>query len=168
MSKSEKPVYVSPQLTRLWPLGYSYIGDVTFESAAYVARYSLKKVVGTRDDSDRLVVEGTGEVLAPEYVTMSRGSGLDDPDPRFRGGIGRGWYDKFSEDVYPLGNRVVRGRDMRPPRFYDNLFAVDDPGGFETMKYIRQNSVDKLDNTVARLGVKERVTMARLKLFPRD
>lgn len=138
------------------------IGDVTFESAAYVARYTLKKVVCDRDDSDRLIMKDTGEVLNPEYVTMSRGGRGG------AGGVGQSWYRRFKLDVYPHGNRVIRGRDMRPPRYYDQLYAVDDPIGFETMKFDRQNSLDKLDNNLYRLGVKERVTMARLKLFPRD
>lgn len=41
--RNDHRLYVSPSLQRLWPFGYSSVGDVTFESAAYVARYSLKK-----------------------------------------------------------------------------------------------------------------------------
>ena len=150
-------LFRSPQLERLWPYGFSYVGDVSFESAAYVARYVMKKVVCDRDDLDRLIMKDTGEILKPEYVTMSR-----------RPGIGTSWYKKYREDVYPLGNRVIRGRDMRPPKFYDSLYAVDDPFGFEDLQFLRQNSLDKSDNTMQRLGVKEKVTMARLKLFPRE
>ena len=36
-------LYRSPSLEELWPYGYSSIGTVTFESAAYVARYILKR-----------------------------------------------------------------------------------------------------------------------------
>lgn len=35
-------LYRSSLLEKLWPYGYSTIGDVTFESAAYVARYIVK------------------------------------------------------------------------------------------------------------------------------
>lgn len=164
MSDSGAKLYRSPQLEKLWTAGYSLIGDVTFESAAYVARYALKKVVSDRDDLDRLVMKDTGEILKPEYITMSRGGrGVDG-----LGGIGATWYKKYSSDVYPHGNRVVRGRDMRPPRYYDDLYAVDDPLGYEEMKFLRENSVDKKDNTDVRLVVKEEVAAARLKLFPRD
>jgi len=76
-SKSKMPMYVSDQLSRLWPIGYSYVGDVSFDSAAYVARYTLKKVAGERDPEDRLVMRDTGEVLIPEFVNMSTGSGSD-------------------------------------------------------------------------------------------
>lgn len=144
-------------MSRLWPLGYSYVGDVTFDSAAYVARYSLKKVVGERDDLDRLVMKDSGEILSAEYVTMSR-----------RPGIGASWYGKFSSDVYPHGNRIVRGFKSRPPRYYDKLFELDNPIAFEDLKFSRQNSLDKSDNTMLRLAVKEEVTTRRLKLYPRE
>ena len=36
-------IYRSSDLEALWPFGYSSIGDVNFESAAYVARYIMKK-----------------------------------------------------------------------------------------------------------------------------
>lgn len=149
-------LYRSPSLEKLWPFGFSLIGDVTFESAAYVARYVLKKVVGDRDDLDRLVLKDSGEVLSPEYVTMSR-----------RPGIGTSWFNKYMSDVYPRGKRVIRGRDMRPPRFYDSLYKAVDPLGFEDLKFSRLTGLDKLDNIPARLAVKEEVTVARIKLLPR-
>ena len=34
-------IYTSEHLKKLWPFGHSSIGDVTFESAAYVARYII-------------------------------------------------------------------------------------------------------------------------------
>lgn len=151
------PVYVSPQLERAWGIGYSYLSDLTFESAAYVARYSMKKIAGDRDGSDRLIMKDTGEILRPEFIAMSR-----------RPGIGTSWFKKFKSDVYPLGNRVVRGRDMRPPQFYDKLYQVDDPMGFEDLCFKRQEKLDRFDNSVVRLGVREEVTLARLKMFPRD
>ena len=48
-------LYTSPTLSKLWPHGYSTIGDVTFDSAAYVARYVLKKQLGknSRSHTDR-------------------------------------------------------------------------------------------------------------------
>ena len=150
-------LYRSDMLERLWPFGHSYIGDVSFESAAYVARYVMKKVVVTRDDQDRLIMKDTGELLSREYVTMSR-----------RPGIGATWYEKFKSDVYPYGDRVVRGRKMRPPKFYDKRYSDDDPVGFEELQFIRQNKLDKLDNTELRLLVKEKVANSRLKLFPRE
>lgn len=45
-SSSGSVLYRSPTLDSLWGQGGALIGDLTFESAAYVARYCLKKVTG--------------------------------------------------------------------------------------------------------------------------
>ena len=58
-------LYRSKVLEKLWTFGFSTIGDVTFESAAYVARYCTKKITG--DEADK---HYNGR--SPEYVTMSR------------------------------------------------------------------------------------------------
>ena len=108
--------YRSAALEELWPLGFSMVGDVTFESAAYVARYILKKVNGdlAKDHYDG---------KRPEYVTMSR-----------RPGIGKTWFDRFQGDVFPSDEVVFRGFPMRPPKFYDRQFEVIDPKAFELLK----------------------------------
>ena len=45
-SPSGHDLYRSPTLERFWTFGQSAIGDLTFESAAYVARYVTKKITG--------------------------------------------------------------------------------------------------------------------------
>ena len=42
-TESGHTVYRSPRLEKLWTLGNCEIGELTFESAAYVARYIMKK-----------------------------------------------------------------------------------------------------------------------------
>ena len=39
-------LYRSATLEKLWPYGFSSIGTVNFETAAYVARYVTKKITG--------------------------------------------------------------------------------------------------------------------------
>ena len=63
--RNENSVYTSTELSSLWPHGFSVVGSVTFESAAYVARYVMKKVTGERS------LDHYGG-LKPEYTTMSR------------------------------------------------------------------------------------------------
>ena len=58
-------IYTSEALTKLWPFGFSSIGDVTFESAAYCSRYIMKKVTGDLAESHYETVDlSTGEVSA--------------------------------------------------------------------------------------------------------
>lgn len=102
-SESGDQCYRSPLLEDLWNKGNSEIGSLTFEMAAYVARYITKKVTG--DGAD---VHYDGRL--PEYCDMSR-----------RPGIGKPWFDKYMNDVYPRDKVVIRGREMRPPPYYDRL-----------------------------------------------
>jgi len=45
-TQNDVPLFRSKTLEELWPFGHSSVGTVTFESAAYVARYIMKKVTG--------------------------------------------------------------------------------------------------------------------------
>ena len=68
-------LYTSQALDELWPYGFSTIGSVTFESAAYTARYIMKKINGdAAKDHYEYVNPSTGEISLrkPEYTTMSR------------------------------------------------------------------------------------------------
>lgn len=163
MTKARSKIYVSPLLDRLWGLGFASVGDVTFGSAAYVARYHLKKVGSVVGDTGYLN-RNTGEVLAPEYITMSRGSGKDDSDYRFRRGIGYGWFEKYSSDVYPQDSRVIKGVDTKPCKFYDSLYEAQDPAAFREVKLDRLVAASALrdDNTEERLEVKEKVKLAQI------
>ena len=94
-SPAGERLFTSALLSKVWGFGYSSIGDVTFGSAAYVARYCVKKITGVGKDEvdvetglkpyERLdVYSGVVSDVRSEYVTMSR-----------RPGIGRLWYEKF-------------------------------------------------------------------------
>lgn len=151
-------LYRSSTLERLWPMGHALVGDVTFDSAAYVARYVMKKVTGV-SAVDHYVNKVSGEVLSPEYVTMSR-----------RPGIGKAWYDQYKSDIYPEGVAVMRGMRMQPPKFYDGLFELDDPVAFKALKCARseRSAAKAFDNDSFRLAVKEECKAARVKLLSRS
>lgn len=156
-------LYTSEILNELWPFGYCVIGDVTFESAAYVARYIMKKVTG--DAASIHYTDWnpeTGEVInekKPEYVTMSR-----------RPGIARLWIDKFTDDVYPHDYVVVNGKKIRPPRYYDRVLETTRPYEFDVVKENREITGKKFteNNTENRLAIREKCQYARLKLLKRS
>lgn len=145
-------LYTSKSLSELWPFGFSWVGDFTFETAAYVARYILKKVTGKLADD---YYQGR----KPEYITMSR-----------RPGIGKGWYDKFKNDVYPSDEVIIRGKSMKPPKFFDSLFELENPSVMERIKFDRvpKGEAARLDNDSFRRPVKEFVKKSRLKLLKRN
>lgn len=114
--------YRSAQLEKLWPFGYSMIGDVTFESAAYVARYIMKKVKGTDEIKDS-VYQGRH----PEFMTMSR-----------KPGIAHDWIEKYKDDVYAIDSVVVRNNiRCKPPRFYDAYLEAVDPEAYARVRLAR-------------------------------
>ncbi len=154
-------LYTSKSLEELWPYGFSTIGDVTFESAAYVARYIMKKINGdAADEHYEWVDDVTGEIypLKPEYTTMSR-----------RPGIGRTWLDSYIDDVYPHDYVVVNGIKMKPPKYYDGVLQTVRPYEFDDVKENRLKNAEKHvdNNTTDRLVVREQVQLAKLNHLPR-
>lgn len=152
-------LYVSDMLTELWGSGYCILGAVTFDSAAYVARYITKKITGASAESHY-------QGKLPEYTTMSRGG-----RKRGQGGIGLGWYQKFKTDCYPSDSVIMRGKEMRPPKYYDNKYELDFPKEFFKVKVQRSSSVREPwddENSPARQMVKEQVQTLNLKQLNRS
>lgn len=146
---SQSRLYESRELNALWGHGFASIGDVSFESAGYVARYSLKKVTGP--DAEKHY----GGRL-PEYLTMSR-----------RPGIGRGWLDEFSGDVYPDGVVVTRGGvKCKAPRYYDAYQEEKDPEAMWRLRVRRKLELENdVDGTGSRLIEREAVVTAATELM---
>lgn len=162
---NENKVYTSDTLDKLWPWGYHLIGNVTFASAAYVARYVMKKVNGK-------IQEEHYQGKRPEYATMSR-----------RPGIGKAYYEKYKKEIYPDDFIVQDGHKCKPPRFYDNLLDKDDKTLFNLIKRKRKLEGMRLvpmrnprtgkmmlgnDNDSFRLPVKEICKLAKLKNLKRN
>lgn len=163
--RDEFTYYSSPFLSEVWGKGHCTIGEVNFLTAAYVARYVLKKVTGPAADNHYQNINvNTGEIfdLKPEYVTMSR-----------RPGIGKLWYEKFKGDVYPSDEVIIdRGGKMvkiPPPKYYDGLFELDDPESFEQLKFQRQEKAKSYSGayTPERLAVREQLMTLKLQQLKR-
>lgn len=161
-SSDGSQVYTSEKLSLVWGKGFCTVGEVTFESAAYCARYVMKKVSGPPAAAHYQVVDqDTGEIhqLGPEYITMS-----------LNPAVGKGWYQSFSRDVFPDDFVVIRGRKMKPPRFYDRLHELANPEAHAEIKEERKvyASSQKENSTPARLAVREAVALAKTSILKRD
>lgn len=155
-------LYSSDILSSLWPFGFASIGDVTFESAAYVARYVMKKVTGDAAEEHYTTVDPeTGEISSrvPEFNKMS-----------LRPGIGAAWFDKYHADVYPRDYVVCRGSESKPPRFYDKMFYKKFPDLADDLRFKRYTDAMARsdDSTDDRLLVREQVTSARVSAYSRN
>lgn len=147
--RNKVPLYRSALLESCWTLGHSSVGDVTFESAAYVARYIVKKWIGdgAAEHYERVDPE-TGEVfsLVPEFTTMS-----------LKPAIGKKWFEQYSGDVYPSDEVILRGKKLKPPRYYNGLYDLSNPTEMEEIKRKRVRAMHKqrANNTPERLAVRE-------------
>lgn len=101
-------LYRSPELEKAWQYrGFVTVGDVTYESAAYCARYVLKKITGVNAES---YYNGR----QPEYTVMSR-----------RPGIAGEFFEKYSEDIYNKDFIVLRDKmKLKPPRYFDKIYDI--------------------------------------------
>jgi hypothetical protein len=152
-------LYTSRLLRELWPLGSHLVGDVSFQSAAYVARYCMTKVTG-QFAGQRCDVS-TGEIsrFVPEFNHMS-----------LKPGIGAMWFDRFKSDVFPLDHVVVRGSESRPPRYYDVKLARVDP---DMMERVVQARYDRMvarggDSSDGRLLARDVVNKAKVRRLVRS
>jgi hypothetical protein len=155
-------IYNSAELEKLWPYGYSSVGEVTLESAAYVARYICKKVTGDLAERHyaRVDVE-TGEVvqLTPEFCRMS-----------LKPGIGTAWLEKYGMgDVFPHDRVIVKGQKCTVPKFYKKWLKKVDAFMSDDLDYERvlKAEAGSADTTPERLAVREVVDRARLKFKKR-
>lgn len=164
-------LYRSETLEKAWPFGHSLIGNVTFESAAYVARYVMKKRKGDDDAIDpktgktnkehyMIFDPETGEVhiQQPEFCLMSRNPGL-----------GKEWLLKYKEDT-DKDYITLNGSKMSLPKYYDSVLEIEDEIGMMERKAKRQKRAakNKDDNTLERLAVKEKVKIAQTGTLTRD
>lgn len=99
----------------------------------------------------------TGEIHTqkkPEYTTMSR-----------RPGIGKLWFDKFSTDIYPSDQCIVNGQKVKPPKFYDTQYELQNPESFFDIKEQRKNRAyaNRHEQTDKRRLVKHKICDIRIK-----
>jgi hypothetical protein len=159
-------LYTSKILEELWPFGFSLIGSVSFESAAYVARYCMKKIGGDAAESHyRRIDLDTGEVwqVKPECALMST-----------HPGIGADYVSKYGRQAFPSDYIVVLGkkgaRKMPVPRYYARLYEQIN---WLLVQDVKDKRIEKAlvhadDQTPERLAVREQVVKARSKFFGVD
>ncbi len=158
-----KDLYTSPMLERLWEKGNVSVGQASYESAGYCARYACKKVSGPRAGAHYTRVDfRTGEFVQvmPEFGHMS-----------LKPGVGYDWFVKNWREVFRgRDGVVVDGRVIPAPRFYDlklKEIASDVAEGVTFDRYVRSDRF-RDDCTVDRLAVREKCAKAKLDFLKRS
>lgn len=145
---SSQRQYTSSQLDELWGHGFCTIDEVNFATAAYVARYSMKKVTGP-------LAKDHYQGRTPEFLTMSR-----------RPGIATNFFDQFQVEIYNRDSCLVNGREVKPPKFYDNkLQKLDDELHMRIKDARKLASAINENNKPARLRVRERIATHKFNQY---
>lgn len=143
--------YRSEALEKLWTKGHSDVTDMTYGTAAYVARYCIKKI-----DNDQ-AVHWNGP-RTPEFLNMSR-----------RPGIGTSWIEQFGDDVFPSDFVVMGGRKAPAPEYYDDWLEKSNPEMWEELKAERAlRGAERIgEKSKERLKVRETVFKAKIRNLKR-
>ena len=156
----KKDLYTSKSLSDAWHnKGHVSVGNVTFQSAAYVSNYVQKKING-KQKLEHYTNTETGEWRQPEFSLMSR-----------KPGIGKDWFDKYYKDIYQKGKDGIHmnGKFMKAPKYYDKKYNEDFP---ELMEILKQNRIEKFEEiahlfTPEALVAAEHTHKARMSLYKR-
>lgn len=163
----QSKLYRSPSIERIWGTGKGSnfkqygnveIGDVTFQSAAYVARYVLKK------NKKKTELERELGRFHEKAICVSR-----------REGIGFKWLKRYYTDVYNGDSVHYRGakqviQKIKPPKYYDRkaeeLKLID----LEKIKLERMILSDKnnSEQTKQRKMVKQHIKREQIKQLRRS
>jgi len=164
--RNNYPVYTSASLNQLWPAGSHEIGNVTFKSSCYVARYVMKKIGGDEADDHyyrQSPIDGQHYRVEPEFCVQSKG-------------LGQSWFDRYKSDAFPSDFLIIDGKKVKPPRYYLNQLKEDDRDRLmadhnekHKIQAARREHgrSHRADNTKERLAVRERVHNFKLERLKR-
>lgn len=133
VTETGENLYKSEKISNIWKKGFVTIGEVTYESAAYVARYVMKKKFG-KEAEQYYISQGK----IPEFTTMSR-----------MPGIGYNYYEANKEHIYENDEIYIQKKKgvekNKPGKYFDKLLEKEDPEKFKEIK--RKRNRESLLNT---------------------
>lgn len=121
------------------PKGFVLVANLNYDTCAYVARYMLKKQKGF---DDKLVQKGLTVSfydklgLIPPFTRSSR-----------MPGIAKDYYDKERDKIYEYDEIIITNgkgiaKKVKPPKYYDRLYDVDNPEDLQRVKNNRSESAE--------------------------
>lgn len=148
-------LYTSEILDKIWGLGHVFVGEVTYESLGYVARYILKKQTGEGKE----VYERLG--IAPPFSRYSN-----------RPGIGGLYLDSVKADL--VDSSVIPdilyvstsrgGKEFSFPRYFLDKLEGDMPDEVSRIKESRfRNAVSNVESIERQLEIPYEDYLAQLE-----
>lgn len=135
-------IYESEDLTRRWGRGMCDFGEVTFKSAAYVARYAAKSFTHGAD-------------FNKDFKPWSRSSSAN--------AIGKSWIEKHWPEVFTLGHVVLPdGTIIGIPRYFEDWFKKTHPERYRHYAlYVKSQKMDDARKRELSLTREEKVRALR-------
>lgn len=143
----------TPELEKLWPNGMIDVAEVEWSSAAYVARYCMKKL------HTKNIKEYCEEGKLPEFTRMSRK-------------IGRKYYEEHKNEIYKNDEVVMKtvkgntGR-IKPPKAWDKLFELEHPKEMDMIRTSRKHAAERsaaIEKTISDMTDYQKLVMKAEKV----
>lgn len=158
-NKYNQPIYKSKKLMKIWGKGFVTIEELNYNTANYVAQYTLKKaglkpnkreytgefeIIEKVDERNGEIFKVTHNIqrkiqhdVEDEFTTMSRAIG-----------IGKVYWDKNKEKIKNNGNIIIKidGQvKAKPiPRYFKKLWETENWEEYARFKYEKQKEGIKL------------------------
>lgn len=128
-------------IEEIWGKGFVTIAEVNWDTCAYTARYCMKKL--KRKPREEYFKDGQ----IPEFVRMSR-----------KPGIGA---KAFNRNMFENDEIIIKGhkgkiQSIKPARYYDKLYDLENPRHMEKIKERRRNlAAANMQNKLSRTSLTE-------------
>lgn len=165
-NKKGEPVYFSQAIYDCWQKGKIEVEEATWNCAAYVSRYVLKKVKGTA----KIIYDRLG--IVPEFIRMSN-----------RPGIGAEYLLAHKDKLLDLDYLSVKNakgvQTSHPPRYFEKLMTKDEDSieaaQMAALKVKRvNNALRRCDDSTSKKSLKQKqfddaeIIETKTKVFTRD
>ncbi|AXH74194.1 MAG: replication initiator protein [Microviridae sp.] len=135
----EHKYWTSEILDQLWGMGRTQIMPLNFETAAYVARYVMKKIKSpghtrTKQDPGSLKFVAIADERS---ICVSR-----------RPGVAADWYKRYKHGLCNSHTIFSRGRSMATPTFFNRRMEIDDPSLYQKIKYQKKLDLKKYQDNL--------------------
>lgn len=134
-NENHEALWRCTELEKIWKKGMIVAAEVNWNTCAYVARYCMKKSKNlTKEDYERLGI-------APEFLRASN-----------RPGIGREYFEKNKDIIYSKDTVIIQKygggtMEIRPPKYYDKLYDVENHEKLEKIKERRKKDQERRTRT---------------------